>query len=74
MFLTHLYNQRLALMVMFDWLVEPPSMKGGWKSASIMSGVQCVITLGVVLMLQWFASSLDIHTLDVSPPCFKLHV
>jgi len=74
MFLTHLYNQRLALMVMFDWLVEPPSMKGEWKSASIMPGVQCAMTLGVVLMLQWFASSLDIHTLDVSPPCFKLHI
>ena len=49
-------------------------MKGGWKSASIMPGVQCAMTLGVVLMLQWFASSLDIHTLDVSPPCFKLHI
>ena len=57
-------------MVMFDWLVDPPSMKGGWKSASIMSGVQCAMTFGVVLMLQWFAGNMDMHTLDVSLPYY----
>ena len=57
-------------MVMFDWLVEPPSMKGEWKCASIMPGVQCAMTLGVVLMLQWFAGNMDMHTLDVSLPYY----
>ena len=43
-------------------------MRGGWKCASTMSGGQCAITLGVVLMLQWSAGNLDMHTLDVSLP------
>ena len=30
------------------------------------SGGQCVMTAGVVLMLQWSASSWDMHTLEVS--------
>ena len=33
-----------------------------------MSGGQCVMTLGVVLMLQQSAGNLDMHTLDVSLP------
>ena len=41
-------------------------MRGGWKCASTMSGGQCAMTLGVVLMLQWSAGNLDTHTLDVS--------
>ena len=43
-------------------------MRGGWKCASTMSGGQCAMTLGVVLMLQWSAGNLDMHTLDVSHP------
>ena len=37
-----------------------------WKCASMTSGGQCVMTAGAVLMLQWSASSWDMHTLEVS--------
>ena len=30
------------------------------------NGVQCVMTAGAALMLQWSASSWDMHTLEVS--------
>ena len=53
-------------MAMFDWLVEPPSMRGGSRCASTIPGGQCVITTGVTLMLQWSVSSLDMLLLDVS--------
>ena len=33
------------------------------------SGGQCVMTSGTALMLLWFASSWDMHTLEVSALC-----
>ena len=41
-------------------------MRGGWRCASTMPGGQFVITLGVVLMLQWSAGNWDMQPLEVS--------
>ena len=34
------------------------------------SGGQCVMTPGILLMLQWSAGNWDMHTLEVSMPLF----
>ena len=41
-------------------------MKEEWKSASMTSGGQCVVTTGVDLMLLLSVNRWDIHTLEVS--------
>ena len=41
-------------------------MKVEWRCVSMTSGGQCVMTAGAALMLQWSASSWDMHTLEVS--------
>ena len=43
-------------------------MKGGWRCASTMPGGQCVMILGIVLMLLWSAGSQNLQSLDVSHP------
>ena len=53
-------------MEMFVWWEAPVSMRAEWRCASMTSGGQCVMTPGTVLMLLWFASSWDMHTLEVS--------
>ena len=53
-------------MVMFVWWVAPISMRVEWRCASMTSGGQCVMIAGIPLMLQWCASSLDMHSLEVS--------
>ena len=63
-----LHQQQLALMVMFDWWEEPLRMRGGQSCVSTMPGGQCVMTIGIVLMLQWSAGSWDMQPLDVSVP------
>ena len=52
-------------MVMFNWWEEPLSMREGSRCASTMPGGQCVMILGIVLMLQWSAGSWDMQPLDV---------
>ena len=32
---------------------------GQWRFVSIMSGAQCVMTTGILMMPEWFADSLD---------------
>ena len=53
-------------MVMFVWLEAPISMKVEWRCASMTSGEQYVMMVGAVLMPVWSASSLVMHTLEVS--------
>ena len=38
-------------------------MKVVWSSAIMLSGAQCVMTSGVLLMLKWSADSLDLQLL-----------
>ena len=64
--LLYLHHQLLAPMAMFNWWEVLPPMKGGWRCASTMTGGQCAMTLGVVLMLQWSAGNWDMQPLDVS--------
>ena len=42
------------------------SMRVEWRFASMISGGQCVMMTGTLLMPLWFASSWDMHTLEVS--------
>ena len=53
-------------MEMFVWWEDPISMRVEWKCASMTSGEQCVMTVGIALMLLWSASSWDMHILEVS--------
>ena len=53
-------------MEMFVWWEAPISMKVEWRCVSMTSGGQCVMMVGAALMLLWSASSLDMHTLEVS--------
>ena len=55
-----------VLMEMFVWWEAPISMRVEWRSASMTSGGQCVMTTGTALMLLWSANSWDMHTLEVS--------
>jgi len=50
-----------VLMVMFGWWEAPISMKVEWRCASTTSGEQCVMTPGILVMLQWSASSWDME-------------
>ena len=49
-------------------------MREGWKCASTMSGGQCAMSLGMVLMPQWSAGNWDMQPLEVSSlwDCFIL--
>jgi hypothetical protein len=49
---------------------EAPAPEGVWRSATTMSGAQCVMTSGVLLMLKWPADSLD-YPLQVR---IRLHI
>ena len=53
-------------MVMFVWLEAPISMKVEWRCASMISGEQCAMTVGAVLMPLWSVSSWDMQLLEVS--------
>ena len=53
-------------MEMFVLWEAPISMKVEWRCASMSSGGQCVMTAGILLMPLWFASSWDMHILEVS--------
>ena len=55
-----------VLMEMFVWLEAPISMRVEWRCASMTSGGQCVMITGTTLMLLWYASNWDMHTLEVS--------
>ena len=46
-------------VVLFVWLVVRAVQRGLWNSVSVGSGAQSVIRAGVVVMLQWCASSWD---------------
>ena len=46
-----------VLMEMFVWWEAPISMRVEWRSASMTSGEQCVMTAGAVLMQLWFAGN-----------------
>ena len=50
-------------MAMFVWLEAPINMRVEWRCASMTSGGPCVMTTGIVLMLQLSAGSWD--TLEV---------
>ena len=54
---THLFCQQLALMALFDWWEVVQFMRGGWRCALTIPGGQCVMTFGVVMMLQWSAGN-----------------
>ena len=53
-------------MALFDWWEVVQFMTGEWRCALTMPGEQCVVTFGVVMMLQWSADNLDMQPLDVS--------
>ena len=53
-------------MEMFVWREAPISMRVEWRCVSMTSGGQCVMMVGTVLMPVWSASSLVMHTLEVS--------
>ena len=53
-------------MEMFVWWEAPISMRVESSCASLTSGELCVVTSGLVLILQLFVNSWDIHTLEVS--------
>ena len=59
-------SQPTVHMEMFVWWEALISMKVEWRCASMTSGGQCVMTTGVVLMLQLSVNNWDIHTLEVS--------
>ena len=46
-----------ALMEMFVWWEVLISMKVEWRCALTISGGQCVMMAGTVMMLLWSASS-----------------
>jgi len=52
-------------MEIFVWWEAPISMRVEWRCVSTISGEQCVITPGILLMLLWSANSWDMHTLEV---------
>ena len=52
---------QFVLMVMFDWLVALYPVKDVLKCAIIMSGVQFVMTRGMILMLEFYVDRLDSH-------------
>ena len=43
----------------FVWLVELSQQKDEWKFVSKRHGEQCVVTLGMIMMLGLFAENLD---------------
>ena len=53
-------------MAMFVWWEAPVSSRVEWRCASMISGGQCVMTVGTVLMQLWSASSWDMQSLEVS--------
>ena len=55
-----------VLMETFVWWMAPISMRVEWRCASMTSGGQCVMTIGITVTPQWFASSWDMHILEVS--------
>ena len=61
-----------VLMEMFVWLEAYIGMKVEWRCASMISGGQCVMTAGTVLMLLWCADSWDMLTLEVSESSYYL--
>ena len=66
LFLLQLMQVVFVHMEMFVWWEAPISMRVEWRCASMTSGELCVMTSGTILMLLWSASSLDMHTLEVS--------
>ena len=54
-----------ATMEMLVWWEAPINMRVEWRCASMISGEQCVMTAGAVLMQMWSAGSWDMHTLEV---------
>ena len=46
-----------VLMEVFVWLVESMNLKEVLKYVIIDSGVQCVILVGIMLMLMWPVSN-----------------
>ena len=55
-----------VLMEMFVWWEAPISMKVEWRYASMISGEQCAMMVGAVLMQLWSARSWDMQSLEVS--------
>ena len=53
-------------MEMFVWWEAPISMRVEWRCASMISGGQCVMTIGTTLMQQLSANSWVMHMLEVS--------
>ena len=52
-----------ATMVMSDWLVDHPTLKGGWKCVLTIPGVLFAMTLGAPLMLMLSVPNLAMHHL-----------
>ena len=55
-----------VLMEMSVWWEALISMRVEWRCASMISGEQCVMMAGTVLMLVWSASSWVMQPLEVS--------
>ena len=50
-------------MVMSDWLVDHPTLKGGWKCVLTMPGALFAMNLGAPLMLMLSVHNLAMHHL-----------
>ena len=62
---TQLIQLSIVLMVLSDWLVDQLNTKEELKFVLMEYGVQSVMMIGVVLMLQLYVNNLDMLTLDV---------
>ena len=49
----------------FDWLVDDPLMKAGWRSVSMDCGGQCVTLAGITMMPESCADNWDTVSMQV---------